>query len=165
MPNSINQLWMKKIMSKQEPIKIYTDGASRSNPGQAGAGVYIFIPITASESGKEKEVEIAVYLGETTNNQAEYRAALLALRWLNNHQSELASDSKIEMFLDSQLVVKQINKEWKIKHAALAKIAEQCWQEISDLPHSIELSHVRREKNKKADSLANLAIDEFEKVK
>ncbi len=151
--------------NQKKTIRVFTDGASRSNPGQAGAGVYIEIPQESSTNNVSRQIEISVYLGKTTNNQAEYRAALLALLWLNKHQSELVKDSKIEMFLDSQLVVKQVNKEWKIKQQALAAVAAKCWQEMEEIPFSIKWAHVRREKNKKADALANLAIDEYEAVK
>lgn len=135
-------------------FNIFTDGASRGNPGQAGAGIYI-----SCSQGKslKREIEISQYLGVKTNNEAEYLGALIALNWLK--KQELSNEDTVLFYLDSQLVVKQLKKEWKIKNQNLKKIAEKCEQITSQIPCKISFNHVLRDKNSRADSLANLAID------
>ncbi len=83
---------------------IYTDGASRNNPGEAGAGVYIM------QNDKPLE-KIACYLGQTTNNIAEYRAAIIGLE----HAVRLGA-SRVSLFADSELMVKQLNGQYKVKN-------------------------------------------------
>ncbi len=133
-------------------INIFTDGASRGNPGLAGAGVSInFLNGNIKESA-----ELSIFLGEKTNNEAEYLGALAALRWLNNKD---LSDCKVKINLDSQLVVNQLNQDWKIKSKHLKKLAEKCRQELSQFPYPVDFQHVTRDKNSVADYLANQAID------
>ncbi len=141
-------------------VKVFTDGASRGNPGLAGAGAFISIPSPAlAASDKNLQIHLSSYLGEKTNNQAEYLAILLALKWLKNHESELVSSAKIVFFLDSQLVVNQLNKTWKIKSSNLKTTAKQCWGLLHQISKQVEITHIPRQKNEKADCLANQAID------
>ena len=86
---------------------IYSDGAARGNPGPAGAGAFI-----VDSNGKEHNV--CKYLGETTNNQAEYQALILALEKV----VELHA-TQVEIFADSELMVKQIRKEYRVKNMGL----------------------------------------------
>ncbi|MEA2056406.1 MAG: ribonuclease HI family protein [Patescibacteria group bacterium] len=132
---------------------IYTDGASRGNPGLAGAGAYI----KCLQKSVKKEVEISIFLGIKTNNEAEYLGALVALKWLQ--RQNLSEKDEIVFHLDSQLVVKQLEKEWKIKSKKLKKIAEQCNQIKDQFPCLVEFKHILRDKNSYADNLANQAID------
>jgi ribonuclease HI len=135
-------------------IKVYTDGGSRSNPGIAGAGVYM-----EDESGKEFYRE-AKFLGIKTNNEAEYLAFLMAIEYLMRY--ELKNPGKIknvDFYLDSKLVVEQINRRWKIKKAELKQLAESAWKNLSVLPYSTQTKHLLREKNQIADELANQAMD------
>lgn len=134
----------------QEKIKVFTDGGSRGNPGIAGIGVYI-----ESETG-EKLYESSKFLGTKTNNESEYIAFIEALKYLDSLEEK---PQEVEFFLDSKLVVEQINKNWKIKEDRLRILAEEAWKILSTLPFSRKVSHVLRAKNKEADRLANEAMD------
>ncbi len=126
---------------------IYTDGGARNNPGPAGIGVVLY------DENKKIIETYKEYIGEATNNQAEYRALVKALQLAERHSPE-----KIECFLDSELVVKQLNKEYKVKDPGLRDLCNQ----VLDLAmfKNISFHHVRREQNKLADKLVNEAIDE-----
>lgn len=135
-------------------ITVYTDGGSRGNPGIAGAGVYM-----EDELGQEFYRE-AKFLGTKTNNEAEYAAFLIAINHLLRY--EIKNPNKIdqvEFFLDSKLVVEQINRRWKIKKAELKQLAESSWKNLSTLPYPVFIKHLVREKNQLADQLANEAMD------
>ena len=122
----------------------FVDGGARGNPGPAGAG--------AALTG-EKPLEISKYLGETTNNVAEYTALVLLLQ----KALELGYD-ELEVFADSELMVKQINGQYKVKDAKLRELFFQATEYIAKLK-KFSLVHVPREKNKEADRLVNEAID------
>lgn len=131
-------------------IIIYTDGGARNNPGPAGAGAVIY-------DGSQKVGEVKKFLGNQTNNWAEYEAVALAL-------SEAArlglSGQRLEMRMDSKLVVEQVLGRWKIKEPTLrpqVKKVRALLQELFPVHH---LTHVPREKNTEADALVNAAIDE-----
>jgi len=126
---------------------IYTDGAARGNPGPAGAGATITDP-----DGKTLG-EVCKYLGETTNNQAEYQALLLALE-----EAKKLNITRVTIYSDSELMVRQLNGVYKVKNQGLKPL----FQKISTLLRQIgaySVNHVPREENKRADKLANLAID------
>ncbi len=127
--------------------KLFTDGGARGNPGPAGIGGVLY------NSKDEVVADFSVYLGETTNNQAEYKALLKGL--------ELALENKVEdleCFLDSELVVKQLNREYKVKNKDLALLFVKAWN-LSLSFRKITFQHVYREQNKAADALANEAMD------
>lgn len=130
-------------------LRIHTDGGARGNPGPAGIGVNI----TDAETHEVVE-DHAVYLGVTTNNQAEYRAVILAL------ERALALGAKdVEVVTDSELLVKQANGEYKVKNPDIAKR----YLEMKNLCTQIgkvKFRHVRREYNKRADELSNIAMDQ-----
>jgi ribonuclease HI len=126
---------------------IHTDGGARGNPGAAGIGVLI-----EDESGKIL-LEHSRYIGETTNNQAEYTAVLDAL----HHAKELEG-TDLNFFLDSELVVKQLNGEYRVKDADLAQLFLKV-HNAKLFFHKVTFSHIRREQNKEADRLANEAMD------
>jgi ribonuclease HI len=135
-------------------IKIYTDGGSRGNPGIAGAGVYI------EDAFGKKIYHEAKFLGTKTNNEAEYLAFLLAINFLLRYEIKNPGlVESAEFFLDSKLVVEQINRRWKIKKAELRDLAETSWENLSSLPYPITVKHLLRENNKIADQLANEAMD------
>ncbi len=128
-------------------IIIHSDGGARGNPGPAGIGA-----ILNDENGLVL-AKISHYLGETTNNQAEYKALIAGLE----KAVELKAD-EVDCFLDSELVVKQLNREYKVKNAELAPL----FLKVHNLSLSfkkITFTHVRRELNKIADELANQAMD------
>lgn len=125
-----------------------TDGASRGNPGEAGLGV-----VFTDERGQEVHA-IARYLGQTTNNQAEYLALLAALDWALEQGCR-----QLEVFSDSELMVRQVNGQYKVKDSKLKPLFAEIQKRVPRFAH-FSLRHVRREENRRADELANQAIDE-----
>lgn len=136
-----------------DKLIIYTDGGARGNPGPAAIGVAIFDVANTHEPIKT----YGKYLGETTNNQAEYRALLAGL--------ELAKefDAKhIVCYLDSELVVKQVTGLYKIREAGLQELAMDVIRAKNNFDQ-VEFKHIPREKNKLADQLVNEVLDKEEK--
>ncbi|MBU1200423.1 ribonuclease HI family protein [Patescibacteria group bacterium] len=137
-------------MQKINNLNIYTDGGSRGNPGPAAIGVYAHPLFQLSEP-----------IGETTNNVAEYTAPIKALEYLvkNNIQAK-----QINFYLDSELVVKQIKGEYKVKQPHLQTLALQAHQLLRQLKSSqISFHYIPREQNKLADALVNQALDTHSK--
>lgn len=130
-----------------DKLIIYTDGGSRGNPGDAGIGIAIF-------DEKENPVaEISRYIGTQTNNVAEYYALVRAL------EEALTLNAKsVEIYLDSELVVKQINGEYKVKNEGLMPLYGIV-RAYLDRFDTYSVKHVRREYNKLADKLANRGMD------
>lgn len=128
---------------------IYTDGGARFNPGPAGIGVYI-----TDENGKKIEGRYK-YLGIATNNQAEYQGALFGIR----RGIELGA-TEIELRMDSNLVIEQLSGNFKIKNPELKIIFMEIQNILSLWGGKIWFTHVRREYNKEADRLSNVAMDE-----
>lgn len=125
---------------------LHTDGGARGNPGPAGIGFVLAIKDQA-------KILHGSYIGETTNNQAEYQALVAGMkRAIEENVSDLAC------FLDSELVVKQLKGEYKIKNEELKPLAAQVNKLKRDFS-AVTFTHVRREKNKEADALVNQAID------
>jgi ribonuclease HI len=131
---------------------IFADGGSRGNPGPAGAGA-----VVRDEQGKVV-AEVSEFLGHTTNNVAEYTGILSALETLLSLEGEHASEASVVVKMDSLLVVKQMNGEYKIKHPNLIPLAARV-KELTKKFKSVTFAHVYREHNKEADKLANLAMD------
>ncbi|MGE5425615.1 MAG: ribonuclease HI family protein [Bacillota bacterium] len=131
-------------------IIIHSDGGARGNPGPAGIGA-----ILHDEKGTVL-AEISAYLGETTNNQAEYKALIAGLQKAN----ALGADA-VECFLDSELAVKQINRVYKVKNRELAPLFLDVCNLLTKFK-SYRFCHVPRELNKEADRLANEAMDRRE---
>lgn len=129
-------------------IIIEADGGSRGNPGPAGSGVVLYDAAT-----KGILAEAAVFIGVATNNVAEYRAILTGVELAN----EIDSDAELIIRMDSKLVVEQMSGRWKIKHDNMADLSEQVSAALGSRKHSFEW--IPREKNQKADSLANEAMD------
>lgn len=134
-------------MDDQE-IKVFCDGGSRGNPGPSASGVVI------TTTNDEVLAEYCEYLGIQTNNYAEYSAVLLALRNIEDRHL----NGKITFYLDSQLVVRQLNGEYKVKHANIKDLHKQIIEKISDL--NISFHHVYREDNKLADAQVNKCLDD-----
>jgi len=136
-------------------IVMYTDGGSRGNPGPAAIGVYV-------ETLDKKYGE---YIGETTNNVAEYQALIFGLKKLKQLLGkEKTKQYEIECYLDSELVVKQLNHEYKLKDENVQKNFIEIWNLMLDFKN-VRMIHVLREKNKIADSLVNEALDAKQKQK
>jgi ribonuclease HI len=126
---------------------VHTDGAARGNPGPAAAGV-----VVQDETGRVI-YETSRSLGVRTNNEAEYLAFLMALEYLRESRPE-----GVEFRLDSELVVRQLNGQYKVKEPRLQALHGQATMLLNLFPrHSI--THVRRAQNKRADELANEALD------
>lgn len=128
-------------------LKVFSDGASRGNPGEAGCGFVIL-----SGEGELLE-EGCLYIGHATNNVAEYRAVLEAAR-----KAKLRNPAAVNFYLDSELIVKQMKGEYKVKNETLAQIRLELIKTIEGTKFSF--NHVPREQNKLADKLANKAIDD-----
>ena len=135
-------------MKNMKKIYLNIDGASRGNPGPASIGV-----IAYDSDGKVLE-KISGNIGKTTNNIAEYNALITGLKLAHKLNAE-----HVVIRSDSQLVVKQINGEYKIKSKPLQKLAIEVHELIGKFTQ-IELVHVPRTKNKEADKLANEALDD-----
>ncbi len=125
----------------------YIDGGSRGNPGIAGYGVAV-----QDEGGQEID-QLSVSLGTKTNNYAEYSALIGALEYVHLHHYDA-----IKVYADSELLVRQINGEYKVRHPDLKKLYDQAKVLTSRLK-SFSIHHVPREQNREADRLANLAMD------
>ncbi len=131
-------------------IILRADGGARGNPGPAAIGV-----VLEDETGKIIR-EFGKYIGETTNNQAEYQALFFGLE----EAKKLGAD-EVKCYLDSELVVKQLNREYKIKDADLGKWFIKIWN-ISQKFSKVIYIHVLRGQNKRADWLLNQALDKHE---
>lgn len=159
-------------------IIIHTDGGARGNPGPAAIGVVIEggpMGKPGSESfsgGKAASVnagtsttwkkEYGEYIGETTNNEAEYRAVIFALKKLKPLiGSDKCRESLVEFALDSELVVKQLNKEYKLKDKNIQNFFIEIWNLTFDFG-GVSFRHIPREENKEADRIVNQVLDREE---
>lgn len=132
---------------------MYTDGGSRDNPGPAAVGVYI----------ETLHKQYGHFIGEKTNNEAEYEAVILGLRKIKQVISkEKARKVEVACFLDSEFVTKQLNHEYKVKEPELQQLFLTVWNLMLDFG-KVTFSHIPREKNKVADKLVNEALDEKER--
>lgn len=128
-------------------LTLYTDGASRGNPGDAGIGIVII-----DEEGNVVK-EISDYIGQTTNNIAEYKALIAGLKEALEMECE-----EVNVFTDSELMVKQIQGEYQVKNEGLKPLYKEVFELIKEFK-KFSICHVRREMNKRADELANEGID------
>jgi ribonuclease HI len=126
--------------------RTYSDGGARGNPGPAAIGAVIHHPDGTTHAIKK-------YIGHATNNQAEYRALIAALAYLESQHAHSA-----ECFLDSELLVKQMQREYRVKDPQLGKLFLEAWDSASKIG-TITFHHIPREKNKAADALVNEALD------
>lgn len=127
-------------------LTIYTDGGARGNPGPAGIGIVI-------KSGGKTVKEYGEYIGRATNNQAEYKALISALE-----SAEEMGAEEIDLNMDSELIVKQLKGEYKVRASELAPL----FLKVHNLRAGFKkfsVRHIPREKNKEADKLVNEAID------
>lgn len=138
---------MKKII-------IYTDGGSRGNPGKAAIGV-----VFCNERNQEIK-KYGEFLGDNlTNNEAEYLAVVSALKKFKSLFGKvIIENSEVEIRSDSELLVKQINGEYKILDEKIQKLFIEVWNLKIDF-EKIKFKHIPREKNKEADKLVNEALD------
>lgn len=132
---------------KNKRLEIYIDGGARGNPGPAGVGV-----IVLDESGK-KIKDVSKYIGEATNNIAEYSALLYGLE-----EALILRADEIKINLDSELVAKQITGEYRVKDQNLRPLFERALNMLKSFKN-FEVNHIDRSKNKEADKLVNKAIN------
>ncbi|MFO0925547.1 MAG: ribonuclease HI family protein [Gemmataceae bacterium] len=129
-------------------LSIHTDGASRGNPGEAA------FAYTIARDG-DTVAEEAGRLGQMTNNQAEYTALVRALE----HALRLGAEHRVLIHSDSELMVKQMRGEYKVKNEDLRGLYDQARRLVHDIAGLVTFKHVRRELNKRADELCNMALD------
>jgi len=133
-------------------VVAYIDGGARGNPGPAGYGVSIQSP----DGGVLAQLHGA--LGIATNNIAEYNGLLAALQWAVDHD-----ERRVHIRADSELLVKQMQGEYKVKNAGLQPLYVRARLLVAQLD-DVRFEHVRREFNKEADRLSNLGMDEAEEA-
>jgi len=134
-------------------LVIYTDGGARDNPGPAAIGVVVI------QEGQTIE-KYSHFIGQATNNQAEYQAVIFALKKIKLlFGKKKAKIMEIEICIDSELVVKQLNHQYKIKEKDLQLLFLEVWNLILDFGQ-INFKHIPRQQNKEADQLVNQALDE-----
>ena len=135
-------------MKEKLALRLHVDGASRGNPGEAGFGVHVTGP-----DGSEIAALFG-YLGKATNNVAEYQALLHGLRFA------LARGAmSVEVFSDSELLVRQIEGRYRVKHPGLQPLHREAQSLLARFTKA-RVAHVPRERNREADALANRAVDE-----
>lgn len=139
-----------------DSINIFSDGGSRGNPGPASYGFVAF-----DAKNNQELFRGSGYLGVTTNNQAEYRGVVAALEYIYRIVKDNQAEQypQISVFLDSELIVKQMNGQYKIKNEDLAPLYWQIRELMINLGGKITFAHIRREKNKIADKLVNEELD------
>ena len=136
--------WSKKVF-------IYTDGASRGNPGPCALGLQAF------DKNHKLIYEEARYLEDhNTNNFAEYKAVIRALELCCQHKIQ-----ELHLFSDSQLLIRQLEKKYKVKSPNIKNLFEECQSFLGKIPKK-HFEHIPREQNAGADALANQALDEKE---
>lgn len=128
-------------------VRVFTDGGARGNPGPAGFGVVI-------QDAQGKVIEsFGEYIGETTNNQAEYRGMIAALE-----RAKALGATEVEAFADSEILVKQLHRVYRVKNAGLAPLFVKIWNLAQSFTRCT-FAHVRRERNREADAMVNATID------
>ncbi len=134
-------------------ITIYTDGGSRGNPGPAAIGV-----VFCNEKGQTIK-DYSNFLGKKTNNEAEYEAAIFALKKFKQlFGKKIAKTSEIELKSDSELLVKQLKGEYKVLDSKIQALFLTVWNLKLDFK-KVKFKLISREKNKQADRLVNEALD------
>ena len=135
------------MKSKYDDLHIYTDGASRGNPGHASFGYVIMTP------DRKVIAEHGEYIGVATNNQAEYGAIVDALDKASKY-----TEGTLHFFMDSELAVRQLTGIYKVKDLKIAERVKEIFR-LSKRFENITYTHIVRDKNKHADALANDALD------
>jgi ribonuclease HI len=136
------------VRGPENYLVAHIDGGARGNPGPAGYGVFI-------EDAEGRPVaELSRYLGRQTNNYAEYSGLLAALEYALNHEWKA-----IKILSDSELLVRQLKGIYKVKHPGLRQLYDRAESMIRQL-RWFQVEHVRRERNRDADRLANQAMDQ-----
>jgi len=135
-------------MPDEEAVILYTDGACRGNPGNGGAGAVLF------DKNGRVVATAKKFLGICTNNEAEYGALIMGLK-----EAIESKHKNIRIFLDSELLVRQINGKYRVKNSRLKELMKDVRKQLS-MFDGYAVEHVPRSRNKMADRLANEAIDD-----
>lgn len=148
---------------------ITADGGSRGNPGKSACGFVVytvaeFIQINGGKIDANQLINLKTnlihkkgdYLGVQTNNYAEWTGLLKAMEWLS--ENYVLDETEVQVLMDSNLVVQQLLKKWKIKDTNLQNIAKQVFTYINQIKE-LQASHIYREYNKEADSVVNEVLD------
>ena len=136
-----------RLQPRKGAAALYCDGASRGNPGPSGTGVLLLSP------NDRKVVELSRFIDDATNNEAEYQALISGLQ-----AAEEFGFQHLQIFLDSELVVKQVRGEYRVKNPRLQKLFREVMSRLQRFD-DYDIVQVGREHNKQADRLANEAID------
>jgi ribonuclease HI len=135
-------------MGRSDELQIHIDGGSRGNPGEAGYGVYV------QDEGGADVARLWGYLGVATNNVAEYQGLINGLLFALEHGAR-----RVRVFSDSELVVRQIEGRYKVKHPSMVPLHREASALLGRFTRWT-IDHVPRAQNKEADKLANRALDE-----
>jgi ribonuclease HI len=138
-------------------LHAFIDGASRGNPGESGIGLLV------KDADGRRIISVEAYIGRTTNNIAEYTALLALLRRMRKNPPK--AGSRLVVHSDSELMVRQLNREYKVKDQHLKKFHQKVLKVLDDIPFEFELKHIPRELNAEADRLANNGIDSKKRIK
>jgi ribonuclease HI len=133
-----------------DAIAIYFDGGSRGNPGPAAIGAVVLDPSTMPPT---RLASVSEYIGEATNNVAEYRALIAGLEAARDYEA-----SRVVVRGDSMLVLKQVEGAWRVKQPHLRPLLDEVRALLARYEH-VDLAHVRRDENVDADLLVNAALD------
>ena len=136
----------------EKEIRVFTDGASRGNPGKSGIGIVI------KDASAKILTTYKEFIGEESNNSAEYKALIKSIDIIKSLNQNF---SLIQFFSDSELIVRQITGKYKIKNQNLIKLSLHFWNSMNELNKKFKITHITRDKNILADKLANEAIDEL----
>ena len=146
------------VQKKAKKLIVYTDGASRGNPGPASSAAIIY------DEDKNLISEIGEFLGLATNNEAEYRAVIIAFKKIKAiFGKEAVKNMEVLFFMDSELVSRQLNGLYKISNEEMKNLFIDVWNLKIEFK-KVSFSHIEREKNKVADSLANKILDSQNKL-
>lgn len=132
---------------KSKKLFLYTDGGSRGNPGPSGIGIVIL------DEHKKKIREVFKYIGDATNNVAEYKALIHGLE-----EAVLLGATDVIIHIDSELLVKQLNGDYRVKDANMKTLFAKALAVLKKFS-AFEVKHIPREKNKDADKLVNKALN------
>ena len=139
---------------KPKSLFVFADGGARGNPGPAATGFIV------KDSKGKTLVKVGKYIGQATNNVAEYRAVIEALKWLSHQSSVISHQSSIRFFLDSKLIVSQLNGLFKIKNSGLRNLIVKVRQLEQEVGGNVSYQLIPREKNKEADALVNQSLEQ-----
>lgn len=135
-------------------LKVHTDGGSRGNPGPSAVGCLI-------ESPTGVLAQFGLYIGVGTNNEAEYKAVITAIKWIQEQKN--IAPTALHFYLDSQLVVSQLTGKFQVKHPEMIKLKAEVVKLLGKFPVKADFNYVPRAQNSIADSMVNLALDEIQK--